>query len=117
MNGENVALSGFAEQLVRLNATMAKLFDTGDVSLFTEMNAEIKEMYRLQHDSKDRAMQMIGAECKVIYGNFDMIVAVLRTTENGEIDEGAQRALNKLLHNIDVAVIRVAEMLGLVDAR
>ena len=46
-----------------------------------------------------------------------MIVSVLRTTENGVIDAGAQTALNRLLHNIDRAVIRIAQTYGLIPAQ
>ena len=43
-----------------------------------------------------------------------MIVKVLRTTEDGVIDAGAQKALNKFLHNVDAAVIEIAQAFGLV---
>lgn len=108
------ALTAFAEQLVRLNGTMAQLFESGNVALFSEMNAAIKEMYRLQHGSEEKVLRALDPECAVIYGNFDMIVGVLRTTENGEIDAGAQGALNRLLHNIDGAVVNIATALELV---
>ena len=45
----------FCEQLVRLNATMKELFDRGDLALFTEMNAAIKEMHKIEATSKDGA--------------------------------------------------------------
>lgn len=104
----------FAEQLVRLNASMKELFDSGNVALFTEMNRAIKELHRIQTASKAVALSAVKEECEIVYKNFDMIIAVLRTTENGEIDEGAQGALNRLLHNIDSAVVRIAAALKLV---
>lgn len=104
----------FVRALFSLNQTMKKLFESGNVGLFTEMNAEIKELYTLQHDGADPLLKELDAECGIIYRNFDMIVAVLRTTENGEIDRGAQSALNKLLHNIDDAVVNIASALELV---
>lgn len=104
----------FVETLYALNQTMKRLFERGDVGLFSEMNTEIKELYRLQHGSDDPIMQMIDVDCGIIYNNFDMIVAVLRTTENGEIDRGAQTAINKFLHNIDEAVVGIASALGIV---
>ncbi len=108
-------LNDFIAQLVRLNATMAELFRSGNVALFTEMNAAIKEMYRLQHGSTDRVLKTLDPECVPIYRNFDMIVEVLRTTEDGEIDKGAQGALNKFLHNIDESVVNIAVALGIVS--
>lgn len=104
----------FSEQLVRLNGAMAQLFASGNVKLFTEMNNAIKELHRIQHGSTDAALMAIEPECAVIYKNFDMIIAVLRTTENGEIDAGAQNALNRFLHNIDEAVVNIAGAFGLV---
>ncbi len=104
----------FIEQLVRLNGTMAELFKNSNLELFGEMNKAIKEMYRLQHGADDEVFRAIDPDCEVIYENFDMIIAVLRTTENGVIDEGARKAIDKFLHNIDEAVINIASMLGVI---
>ena len=104
----------FIAQLARLNKTMSELFSSGNVALFTQMNEEVKRMHDLQHGSSDKVLQAIDPECVVIYGNFDMIVKLLRTTEDGVIDGAAQKALNKFLHNIDEAVVNIAAALGLV---
>lgn len=104
----------FCEQLVRLNGVMKALFDSGNVELIGEMNKAVKEMHRIQHGSEDKVLQAVDPECRIIYGNFDMIIAVLRTTEEGVIDAGAQTALNKFLHNIDESVINIAAALGIV---
>ena len=104
----------FCEQLVRLNATMKELFDRGDLALFTEMNAAIKEMHKIEATSKDGIFASLHPDTEIVYKNFDMIIAVLRTTENGEIDAGAQTALNRLLHNIYSAVVTIAKALNLV---
>ncbi len=104
----------FCEQLVRLNAAMKELFDRGDIALFTEMNAAIKEMHKIEATSKDGIFASLHPDTEIVYKNFDMIIAVLRTTENGEIDAGAQTALNRLLHNIDTAVVNIAKALNLV---
>ena len=106
-------LQHFSEQLVRLNATMKELFDTGNLALFTEMNLAIKEMHRIE-TAGGPALKALHTDTEIIYKNFDMIIAVLRTTEDGEIDEGAQTALNRLLHNIDTAVVSIAATLELV---
>ena len=104
----------FLTQLVRLNGTMQQLFATGNVALFTEMNAAIKQMHAVQHGSKDKVLEALDPECVVIYENFDMIIKILRTTEDGVIDAGAQKAINKFLHNIDEAVVNIAGAVGLV---
>lgn len=111
---ENNDLQLFCEQLVRLNAAMKELFEKGNLALFTEMNLAIKELHRIESAGKEQALASLHEECEIIYKNFDMIIAVLRTTENGEIDEGAQTALNRLLHNIDTAVVGIASALELV---
>lgn len=104
----------FLTRLVRLNGTMQQLFATGNVALFTEMNAAIKQMHAVQHGSKDKVLEALDPECVVIYENFDMIIKILRTTEDGVIDAGAQKAINKFLHNIDEAVVNIAGAVGLV---
>ena len=108
------AVTEFLTQLVRLNGTMQQLFATGNVALFTEMNDAIKKMHAVQHGNEDKVLQALDPECVVIYGNFDMIVKILRTTEDGVIDSGAQKAINKFLHNIDEAVVNIAGAVGLV---
>ncbi len=109
------AVQTFCEQLVRLNGAMAELFRSGNVSLLTEMNAAIKELHRVQHKSTEPALAAIDGDCVIIYGNFDMIISILRTTENGEIDRDAQKAMNVFLHNIDDAVVRIASAFGLIE--
>ena len=101
-------------QLVRLNGTMKELFSSGNVAIFTEMNDAVKKMHAVQHGSADKVLEALDPECAVIYGNFDMIVKLLRTTEEGVIDAATQKGLNKLLHNIDEAVVNIAAAVGLV---
>ena len=108
-------LEEFVQYLVALNGTMKELFTSGNTELFTEMNKTIKQMHRIQSVSKTAALMAIEPECKMIYANFDMIIKVLRTTEDGVIDAGAQSALNKFLHNIDEAVVNIAKAFGLVS--
>lgn len=103
----------FLVQLVRLNGTMKELFSSGNIELFPEMNDAIKKMHAVQNGSKDAVLEAVDPECAVIYGNFDMIVKLLRTTD-GEIDAATQKGLNKLLHNIDEAVVNIAAAVGLV---
>ena len=71
----------FAAQLIALSRVIVDIFKTNDLDKLPEMNRIIKEMYRLQHDSEDPAMQTIDVEANVIYTNFDMLVKVLKTAE------------------------------------
>ena len=107
------ALIEFIKQLSALNGEIVGLLDTGNVELFTDMNQTVKELYRLQHGSEDDAFVTIDPDCEVIYRNFDMIIAVLRSTEDGVIDAGAQKAINKFLHNIHEAVVNIVSLFGL----
>ena len=111
---ENKEVLEFCTQLVRINGAMAELFKSGNISLIGEINAAVKALHAVQSASHDPVLNALSEECKVIYVNSDMIVEVLRTTEDGVIDAGAQKALNKFLHNIDEAVINIAKALGLI---
>lgn len=104
----------FIGKVAELNRELADVFNSGNVELFTQMNATIKEIYALQHGSEDYILQSVDEDCAVIYGNFDMIIAVLRTTEDGVIDKGAQKALDKFLHNIHEATVNIAGTFGLI---
>ncbi len=107
-------VSAFIEQLVSLNQTLVEIYKSGDIQLFTSLNRTIKKMYEIQHGSDEPELVAIGEDCEIIYKNFDMIIAVLRSTEEGEIDSGAQTALNTFLRNINQASVRVAASLSIV---
>ena len=113
MDEKDEKLVAFIQHLSALNGEVVALFETGNVEKFTDMNRTIKELYSLQHGSEDDAFVTIDPDCEVIYRNFDMIIAVLRTTENGVIDAGAQKAINKFLHNIHEAVVNIVSLFGL----
>lgn len=104
----------FVNTLSALSVCIAEVIRTGDVSKFTRMNSIVKEMYALQHGSDRTEFVAVDEDCRVVYANFDMIVAVLRTTEDGVIDKGAQTAINKFLHNMHEAVIGIASTYGLI---
>lgn len=104
----------FVEQLINLSKLTAEIFQTGNIALFTDMNKVVKEMHRLQNGSTEDALAAVDEDCQMIYSNFDMIIAVLRTTEEGIVDVGAQKAINKFLHNINSASLNIATAYGLV---
>ena len=115
----NEKILAFCTQLVRINGTLAELFKSGNLALIGELNAAIKELHAVQSDHSEPVFEAVEEECKVIYVNSDMVVKLLRTTEegmteDGMIDAGAQKALNKFLHNIDEAVVNIAGALGIV---
>ncbi len=110
---EKQELDAFIGKLLSLNVTLKQLFESGNVRLFTQLNEVIKQMHAVQHGSEVPALLAVDDDCKIIYRNFDMIIAVLRSTEEGVIDAGAQGALNKLLHNIHQASVNIATALHL----
>lgn len=105
--------SRFEELLARLAGELKRLADTGDVGVLKEMHATIKEIYAVRREGEKDAIGFVDEDCEVIYRNFDMILAVLRTAEGEEPDKGIGSALNKFLHNINEAVINIASSLGL----
>lgn len=113
MEEKDAQIAKFIDLLAQLGKELADLFKTGNIEAFTDMNATVKEMYRIQHGNGDDVFQTIDPDCDVIYRNFDMIVAVLRTTENGEVDKGAQTAVNKFLRNINEALGNIVTLFGL----
>lgn len=115
MEEENGQVIAFLNEFTELYRSLTEICQSGNILLFTQINKTVKEMYRIQHGSEDPALCAIDEDCKVIYGNFVMIIAVLRTTENGEIDAGAQTALNRLLRNINRAAIGIAQAFGLIS--
>lgn len=104
----------FITNLFQLNQQIVEILNTSNLDLFTEMNKTIKQMFSLQHGSDLPEFVAVEEDCQVIYSNFDMIIRVLRTTEAGEIDRGAEKAINKFLHNIHEATVTVAKTFGLV---
>ena len=79
MEENNEQLAAFVELLAQLSKELQTLYHSGDVQAFTDMNATVKAMYRIQHGNEDDAFKTIDPDCDVIYRNFDMIDAVLRT--------------------------------------
>ncbi len=115
MNDEpNGTVLEFCTQLARVNRALAELYRTGDPSHFTELNGAVKALHAVESTAKEPVLEAVREECKVIYVNSDLIVKLLRTTEDGVIDKGAQKGLDKFMHNIDSAVVNIAGALGLV---
>jgi len=110
---ETEQVTQFVGKLAELSARLGEIFQSGDVGIVGKMHPVVKEMYRLQHGSDIQAFEMIDADCEIIYKNFDMMLAVLRTAED-DSDSGALSAAGKFLHNINEAVVNIASTFGLV---
>ncbi|MDE5547486.1 MAG: hypothetical protein K2J30_00600 [Clostridia bacterium] len=104
----------FVKLLYETAGTLKEMFESGNGELIGKLNKTVKQMYHVQRDSKEDVMQLITPDCEVLYKNVDMMTAVLRTTENGVIDDGARKAIGKFLHNINEAVVNIATVFGLV---
>lgn len=114
MENNEEKVKAFIGCLAEINCELRDIAQKGDLNRLTDMNATVKEMYRLQHGSEEEVFVAIDPDCEIVYKNFDMIVGVLRTTEDGIIDGGARTALNRLLHNINEGVVGIVTVLGLV---
>lgn len=104
----------FVTLLYELAGTLKEMFESGNGELIGKLNKTVKQMYHVQRDSNEDVMKLIAPDCEVLYKNVDMTTAVLRTTENGVVDDGARKAIGKFLHNINEAVVNIATVFGLV---
>lgn len=104
----------FVKLLYEVAETLKELFESGNGELIGKLNKTVKQMYLIQRDSKEDVMSLIAPDCEVLYKNVDMMTAVLRTTENGVVDEGARKAVGKFLHNVNESVVNIATVFGLV---
>ena len=104
----------FVDSLVSLCKQMGLIFKTGNIALLSDMNRTVKEMHAIQHGSEETELIAVDEDCEVIYRNFDMIVGILKSLENGEVDPAAQLAINKFLHNVNTAALNIANTFGLV---
>lgn len=114
MAQDNQLLVEFLEQLSTLAKQIKEVIETGNVARFTDINRTVKEIYRIEKGGGDEAFALVTEDCEVIYRNFDMLVKVLRTTEDGVIDAGAQKAIDRFLHNMHGAILNIATVFGLI---
>ena len=71
-------------------------------------------MYDIQHVGTEEAYTAIEDDAQTIYKNFNAIVAMLKSNENGSFDKATNEAVKKFLQNIFDADLRILAAYGLV---
>lgn len=110
----NEQLQKFIALLSDLNHECAETFATGKIEILHKMNGTIREMYAIQHGGKEEAYTAIEEDAQSIYKNFNAIVAMLKSNENGTFDKATNNAVKTFLQNIFDAVLRILAAYGLV---
>ncbi len=110
----NVKLQRFIELLAQLNHLSAEAVQTGKLELFPQMNSVIKEMYEIQQHGEEEAYTAIEEDAQAIYKNFDAAAQMLKSNENGRIDEATNRLVKVFLKNIFQATVNIVQAYGLV---
>jgi hypothetical protein len=109
----NVKLQRFIELLAKLNQSTAEVLKSGDTKILESMNAVVEEMYSIQHVGTEEAYTAIEEDMQVIYGNFNAIVAMMKSNESIFIDNATNVAVKKFLHNIFDATVNIVYAYGL----
>jgi hypothetical protein len=109
----NVKLQRFIELLAILNKSTAEVLKSGDTKILESMNAVVEEMYSIQHVGTEEAYTAIEEDMQVIYGNFNAIVAMMKSNESIFIDNATNVAVKKFLHNIFDATVNIVYAYGL----
>ena len=109
----NVKLQRFIELLSILNHQCVEILKTGNTRLFPAMNDVVEEMYAIQHNGKEEAYTAIEEDAQIIYQNFNAIITMLQSNENGKTDGATSVAVKKFLRNIFDANVRIVLAYGL----
>ena len=110
----NVKLQRFIELLAQLNHLSAEAVQTGKLELLPQMNVVIKEMYDIQQNGEEEAYTAIEEDAQMIYKNFDGAAQMLKSNENGKIDEATNCLVKVFLKNIFQATVNIVQAYGLV---
>lgn len=110
----NEKLQRFIALLSDLNHECAEVFDSGKIEILHKMNGTIRDMYQIQHGGEEEAYTAIEEDAQAIYKNFNAIVAMLKSNENGTFDKATNNAVKTFLHNIFDANLRILTAYGLV---
>ena len=109
----NVKLQRFIELLAQLNHLSAEAIQTGKLELLPQMNQVIKEMHDIQSVGEEEAYTAIEDDAQAIYKNFDAAAQMLKSNENGRIDNATNGAVKMFLKNIFQATVNIVHAYGL----
>lgn len=109
----NVKLQRFIQLLADLNHQTVDMIKSGDTKLLYTMNKTVEEMYSIQHEGTEDAYTAIEEDMQIIYKNFNAMVTMVNSNENGKMDNATAVAVKKFLHNIFDANVRIVYAYGL----
>ncbi len=109
----NVQLQRFIELLAQLNHLSADIIKTGDAEILQKINPVVEEMYAIQSVGTEDAYTAIDEDMQAICKNFNAVVTMVNSNENGRADAVTSSAVKKFLHNIFDATVRIVYAYGL----
>ena len=109
----NIKLQRFIELLSMLNKQCVEMLTTGNLKILPKMNDVVEEMYALQHNGTEEAYTAIEEDAQTIYKNFDAAAQMLKSNENGRIDNATNGAVKMFLKNIFQATVNIVHAYGL----
>ena len=109
----NERLQRFIQLICDLNHQTVEMLKTGNTQLLYEMNDTIEEMYSIQNDAKEDEYTVIDEECQMIYKNFNAIITMISSNEEGTLDEATSNAVKTFLRNIFEANVCIVRTYGL----
>ena len=109
----NEKLQRFIQLLADLNGETVEMIKTGNMQILYAMNDTVEEMYAIQSVGQEDAYTAIEEDMQIICKNFNAMVAMINSNENGKIDQATSVAVNKFLRNIFDANVRIVVAYGL----
>ena len=108
----NQQLQRFIELLANLNGQIVELLKTGNSEILVQMNDTVEEMHAIQSKGEEDAYTAIEEEMQVICKNFNAVVMLVQSEEDGQ-DEQSSLAVRKFLHNMFDATVSIIYAYGL----
>ena len=109
----NEKLQRFIQLLAMLNQQTVEMIKTGNMEILYQMNDTVEEMYSIQSVGEEDAYTAIEEDMQIICKNFNAMVTMINSNEKGGVDEATSLAVNKFLHNIFDANVRIVIAYGL----
>ena len=111
----NEKLQRFIQLLCVLNQQTVEMLRSGNTEHLFAMNDTIEEMYSIQHDNDVPEYTEIEDDAQVIYKNFNAIIAMINSNENGGLDQATSDAVKVFLRNIFEANVNIVRIYGLAE--
>ena len=109
----NLPLQRFIELLSELNHQCVEAIKTGNTAILEPMQKTVEEMYSIQSVGTEDAYTAIEEDMQIICKNFNAVIAMINSNENGKLDKATSEAVRKFLHNVFDATVRIVYAYGL----